>query len=292
MTRSRRTTFTALTLAALMSLGACSSDDGTSDNGTGDDGTGDDSGQQAPADGDYTTLDDGVLTVGVPTFPPFVGIEGDQITGPDGEIVYAVAEALGLEVVAEPYEFAALIPALESNRIDIAIGSIFRTEERAQVIDFTDPLYIEPPGVISSDGASTIDELEGLRVGTIQGYNWVDEVQGVLGSDDVTLYPSSAELNQDLQAGRLDAGIDSYGTAVYLLADTDWQVEVLQPDERIPSATSPGQTAILVSKDNPGLTAAIDPIIAELHSSGLIAEALERAGLDPAAAETGEPRLL
>ncbi|MHC9043305.1 ABC transporter substrate-binding protein [Microbacterium saperdae] len=246
----------------------------------------------AASDAPFTTITAGKLTVGVPTFPPFVGIEDGAITGPDGEIITEIAAEYGLEIEAVPYEFSALIPAIQQGRVDVAIGSIFRTAERAKVVDFSDPLYIEPGGVISADGIDSVDDFADAKVGTIQGYNWVDDVQSVLGDNKLTLYASSAELQKDLEAGRIDVGIDSYGTAQYLYKDSDFQVKKLAADNRIAAATNPGQTAILLSKDNADLRDALDDVIAELHENGFIADALERAGLDPTAAETGEPRVL
>ncbi|MBO1900937.1 amino acid ABC transporter substrate-binding protein [Leucobacter weissii] len=278
----RRSVLSAVTAAVfVLGLAGCSSAD--------PDGSGTEAETQ---DRSFTTITEGTLTVGVPEFPPFVGLEGDEITGPDGEIIAALAERYDLELQPEPYEFAALIPAIQQGRIDVAIGSIFRTAERAEVVDFSAPLYDEPAGVISEDGVDAVADFADLRVGTIQGYNWVEDVQTVLGDNRLTLYPSSTELQQDLEAGRIDVGIDSYGTALYLYADSDFTVERLAEDERIATSLEPGQTAFLLSKDNPELTAALDAGIAELHENGLIAEALERAGLDPIAADTGEPRIL
>lgn len=284
MARQTRFLFAAVSALLALGLGACSGAPA---------GSGSPAATTAAGSAtSFTTIQPGKLTVGVPTFPPFVGIENGKITGVDGEIINAVAEKLGLEVVAEPYEFSALIPALQQKRVDVAIGSVFRTNERAKVVDFTDPLYIEPPGVVSKQGFSSIDQFKSLKVGTIQGYNWVESVQKVLGDNKLTLYPSSTELKADLEAGRIEVGIDSYGTTRYLYAKTDWKTAVLTPDDRIPEATNPGQTAILVSKENPGLAAAINPHIAELHSSGFIAKALENSGLNPLAATTGPPRFL
>ncbi|HMR50556.1 MAG TPA: ABC transporter substrate-binding protein [Arachnia sp.] len=250
----------------------------------------------APATGaasELQTITPGVLTVGVPTFPPFIGLENGTITGPDGEILYALAEALDLTVEPVPYEFAALIPALQQNRIDVALGSMFRTEERDKVINFSDPLYLEPGSLISKAPVESVDELIGKRVGTVEGYNWVSDVQAILGDQELKLFPSSSELKQDLEAGRLDVGIDSYGTSLYLYKDSEFTVTALPKDERIQAAITPGQTALLFNEDNTSLRDAFNEQIAVLHAdTTVIQDALEAAGLDPAAAEVGEPYYL
>jgi polar amino acid transport system substrate-binding protein len=251
------------------------------------------SGEQKAADlgaAPFPTVKAGALTVGIPTFPPFVALEGATITGPDGDIVNAIAEHYGLEVVAKPYDFAALIPAVQQGRIDVAIGSIFRTHERAKAVDFSDPLYIEPGAFIARDAFTSIDNLKGKRVGTVQGYNWNPDFEAIYG-DQLVLYPSSAELKQDLIAGRLDAAIDSQGTALYLYKDDGFTVTVLPADDRVESTTAPGQTAFVLAKDKPELKQGLNEEIARLHKDGSISRFLEQAGLDPAAATTGTPRL-
>lgn len=89
-----------------------------------------------------------------------------------------------------------------------------------------------------------VDQLVGRRVGTIQGDNWVEAVQTILGDQELGLYPYSNELKQDLEPGRINVGIDSYGTPLHLYEDGDFQVRVLPEDERIQAAINPGQTAL------------------------------------------------
>ena len=275
--RSALTALSALALA--MTMTSCASDDSSGASASGGSGS------------TVTTIEPGVLTVGVPTFPPFIGLDGDKITGPEGEIVYELAKLNDLTVKAVPYGFSALIPAVQQGRVDIGIGSLFRTKVRAEAVDFTDPIYIEPGSIVSKDGISSVDDLVGKRVGTVQGYNWVDDVNKVLGGD-LKQYPSSTELKQDLEQGRLDAAIDSHGTALYLYKDTDFQVNVIEPSEQIAASTNPGQTAIILKKGNTELADILNTSIAELHENGFIADALKEAGLDLSAAEVGEPSFL
>lgn len=239
------------------------------------------------------TIETGTLTVGVPTFPPFIGLDGDTITGPDGAIIRAIAERLHLKIKPVSYEFSALIPALQQNRIDVALGSMFRTTERAKVINFSDPLYLEPGSLVSKTNVQTVDELVGKRVGTVQGYNWVDDVQKILGDQKLATYPSSTELKQDLEAGRLDVAIESDGTSRYLYKDEGYQINKLPKDERIQAAIHPGQTALLFNQKNTALRDSANVQIQDLHkNTTVIQDALSAAGLDPAAEKVGDPSYL
>ncbi|WP_022867637.1 ABC transporter substrate-binding protein [Schaalia vaccimaxillae] len=283
MSLKRRASATFTALALCLGLSACGGS--ATDTPT----SGDQSGAKAaPTQGLDT---DGVVTVGVPTFPPFVGFDNGQITGPEGKIINEIAKINGWEVEAVSYDFAALIPAVQKGRVDIGIGSLFRTHARAESVDFTDPIYIEPGSIVSKQGYSSVRELVDLKVGTVQGFNWVDDVDRVLGGD-LKQYPSSSELKADLESGRLDAAIDSNGTALYLYADTEYKVNVIEPDEEISASTNPGQTAIILEKGNAALAEQLNAAIAELHANGFIAQTLQDAGLDPNAAKIGEPSYL
>jgi len=279
--RTHRPRLSALTVAfaALLSITACSA--GTSS-----------ASRSAQDGGAPTTLTQGVLTVGIAEFPPFVGIDGEQITGVDGAIITEIAARLGLTIKAVPLEFSALTPALNANRVDAVIGSVFRTAERAKVIAYTDPLYLEPGSLISTAADVTIDDFTTQRVGTVQGYNWVDDVQKILGDRELAQYPSTTELKADLEAGRIDIALDSYGTALHHYAGTGFTVTPFPADKRIKAAIQPGQTAILLNKSNTVLLSRFNTEIAELHSSGFIAKELPKSGLDPESEKTGRPRLL
>lgn len=75
-------------------------------------------------------------------YPPF---ETVTLTGePEGisvDIAMAFGEYIGREVIIVNTDFSTIIPALQSGDIDIAIASMSITEEREEVVDFTDPYF-------------------------------------------------------------------------------------------------------------------------------------------------------
>ncbi|WP_165216228.1 ABC transporter substrate-binding protein [Schaalia sp. ZJ1691] len=284
MNLRRQAIFVITALFVTLGLAACSTGSGSGTNESADAKNE----ERTSADG---LIDDGVLAVGVPTFPPFIGLDNGEITGPEGKILNEIASLNGWTIKAQPYDFAALIPAVQQGRIDIGMGSLFRTKERATSVDFSDPIYIEPGSIISREGYSSVRDLVDVKVGTVQGFNWVDDVNTVLGGD-LKQYPSSAELKADLESGRLDAAIDSHGTALYLYAGSDYVVKVIEPDDEIEASTNPGQTGIILHKGNAALAQKLNSAIATLHDNGFIAKVLKDAGLDPDAATIGEPSFL
>ena len=66
----------------------------------------------------------------------------EEIVGFDMDIIKAVAKAVGDEAKIQNMQFAGIIPALQTNMIDVAVAAITITEERKKQVDFTDPYYI------------------------------------------------------------------------------------------------------------------------------------------------------
>lgn len=85
-----------------------------------------------------------VLRVGTePAFAPFeFQKEGsDEFTGFDMDLIRAIGTKLGYKVEISSMGFDALIPALNSGNIDVAIAGMSITDERKKVVVFSDPYY-------------------------------------------------------------------------------------------------------------------------------------------------------
>jgi len=276
----------AISVSAALLLTACGGDD---DGGGGDSNT---AASDCTPEHEFETATDGTLTVGLVDLPPYAMTTGDQgLSGVDADIVKEFAERECLTIDAQPTDSAALVPSVQQGRLDLGFADLYRTEAREEVVNLSDPLYLDDMGIMSAEGITQISELEGQKVGTVDGYLWVEDLQEVLG-DDLVLYPSSVQLNQDLSAGRIDVGVDSYGSALQTQEDSGLEVEVAEPDPRVAASEAPAQAGIAVTPDNEALLEALNAVIADLHESGRIAEILESYGLPASAADVGEPRLI
>jgi polar amino acid transport system substrate-binding protein len=238
------------------------------------------------------TLQKGVLTVAAPEFPPFSSVSNGQATGADADIVKQFAADNCLELKLEPTSYAGTIPAVQSNRADLAIGCYYRTAQRAEIVDLSAPVYTDDMGVISADGVTSIPAMEQLKVGTVDGYLWVADMKAVLG-DGLTVYPSAVEMQADLKAGRIQVGLDGFGSAAEMYKDIpEYKVLVVEPDERVIASKEAAQIGFPHTKGNTSLTEALDASIESMKADGKIAELLTANGLPETAAETGEPRLI
>ncbi|MGQ5720663.1 substrate-binding periplasmic protein [Pseudochrobactrum asaccharolyticum] len=242
-----------------------------------------------------TTVEAGYLTIAAPTFPPFSIPKGESdLTGVDGEIVKEIAAKECLKIKVAAVEYATAIPFVVSGRADIAIGNYYRTDERQKAVNLSAPLYLDEMGLYSKEGVTTVTQLEGRNVGTVQGYLWVNELKAVLG-DKLSLYNNYVALYQDLEAGRIEIAVD--GIAVGTAAQQGGalkgiQIKVAEKDERVQSSVYPAQAGLPLSKNNPDLLVAADDVVKELHKSGRMVEILKEFGLSDSAADVGEPRLI
>jgi polar amino acid transport system substrate-binding protein len=157
------------------------------------------------------------------------------------------------------------------------------------------PTYLDQMGIYSKDGVSTVQAMIGKQVGTVSGFLWVAELQKLLGAN-LKLYPNPVALAQDLEAGRVQIGVDSYGTGAYAQKQKGGypgiMIKVAEPDQRVQASIQAAQANLPYTKSNTSLGAAMDADIEGMHKDGKIAGFLKSFGLDPSGAETGEPRLI
>lgn len=238
----------------------------------------------------FTTLTEGTLTVALTNTPPYSAETDGTVGGIDGDLLKRFAEENCLTITYEIFNYPGAVSAVQSGRADVAIGGFYRTAARGQVVSLSNPVYLDQLAVTSKAGYSTVDELIGKKVGTVEGYDWVMEMQDTI--DGSTTYPSSLNLAQDVQAGRVDAGLEGFGAAVVLHAGTDVKVTLLQADDRIAATTQASQTAFLLSKDNTDFVTAMNTSLEDYRAAGVIGDVLTSFGLDPSAANVGEARVI
>ena len=98
------------------------------------------------------------LRVGInPTLPPFGTFnERNQIDGFDADIAREIARRMNVELEIVQVGSPDRIPFLQSDRIDIVLGAITRTIERALVIDYTQPLHTQSMVVLTKASGTAV----------------------------------------------------------------------------------------------------------------------------------------
>lgn len=241
---------------------------------------------------DFSTVEDGFLTVATYEFAPHTLLDGDKLSGIEGELLAEVAkrECLTLKVQTSGGA-AASVPAVETGRADLAAGDWWRTKARAEIVSLSDPLYLDQGAIVSVDGFKTIADLEGHTFGSVVGNLWNDEFTKEFGGS-FKVYQDGESAFSDLAAGRIDAIVDSVGatTARFETDPIDGaDIVPLEYDPRISVTKNPGQVNWPTSKDNAELTEALNAQIAAMHEDGTIEKILDKYGIGAQAAETGDP---
>lgn len=156
---------------------------------------------------DGSTLD----AVTDPSFVPFEmrDQETGEMVGFDMDILAEVAERAGFDYDLETMDFQGIIPALQTGNKDIGIAGITITEEREEVVDFSDPYYDSGLRLLvnaDDDSIETVDDLDGKSIGTKTGSTSHDYLRNKLEADaEVEPYPGSSDMYQALLGGSVDA---------------------------------------------------------------------------------------
>src|SRR5690554_4803029 len=146
-----------------------------------------------------------------PSFVPFemMDQETGEMIGFDMEIISEVAERAGFDYDLNTMDFNGIIPALQTGSVDIAIAGITITDERAQIVDFSDPYYdsgLQMLVAADNDDVKDIDDLKGLRIGTKIGSTSFNYLTDKFGSDaKITPFPGSGDMYLALIGGNVDA---------------------------------------------------------------------------------------
>ncbi|WP_028216676.1 substrate-binding periplasmic protein [Paraburkholderia oxyphila] len=244
----------------------------------------------------FKTIEPGVLTVSTTIYPPFDIPQNDGgFTGVEGDILQKIADRECLKLKAESVSFSAAIQYVTVGRADVSAGQWYRTAERLKAVGLTDGINLDQLGIYSKEGYTKLSQLEGKQVGTVQGYNWVPDLQKVYG-DNLKLYPTPVALAQDLSTGRVDVGLDSAALGLYEQQKKGgfkgFQIRMGEPDPRVRASINPAQVGFAYTKDNAALGVALNEDIAELHKAKVIPQIMQSYGLDPKSADVGAPRLV
>lgn len=157
-------------------------------------------------------------------FAPFEYKEGDTYYGVDMEIADLLAKELGKELVIVNVEFDAVCLQVQQHKCDIAMAGLTITEDREEMVTFTDSYYnaqqklIVPSNNTEFDDCKTAADVEAIlnkkddscKIGvqsgtTAQYYCEGDEGWGFAGFDVTTTgYKNGSLAVQDMLNGNID----------------------------------------------------------------------------------------
>lgn len=216
---------------------------------------------------EFDLVTPGKLTVGSDCdYPPFIQLDGSEVKGFEADLMKGLCKEMGITCnYLEPQKFDTLITAVSSNsKMDVAVSSFTITDERKEEIDFTDSYFDSNQGVVvlGSSSYKSYKDLAGTTVGAQSGTTGESWAKENISSVTVTALDSATDCFNALAAGKVQAVILDLPTAEALVSGSFSQCKVIG---EIPTGE---QYGIVVSKDNPGLTDALDEALAEYKASG------------------------
>lgn len=268
-----------LTVLGLV-LAACGDEEGTED-------TTEDGEEVSCAVEDLNLVNEGQLTVatGEPVFPPWMGVGDDNFdvpesgTGFEGALVYELANELGLsdeDVVFVRTTFdGAIAPGPKDWDFNIQQYSI--TEDRDEVVDFSDPYYTTTQALVTFPdsefaNAETIDDLKDAKLGAAIGTTSLDFVEEVIQpNEEPNVYDENVDVEAAMNAGQIDGLVVDLPTAFFVTAA---QVEgSIIAGQFEAEAADPDNFGLLFEEGNP-LVECVNQALTRLRDDGTL-ESLE-----------------
>ncbi|MEI3605263.1 transporter substrate-binding domain-containing protein [Pseudogracilibacillus sp. SE30717A] len=229
-------------------------------------GSGDTTTEQAEVEGEeetdasggasVNTIEEGKLTFGSSgLYKPFnfEDLDGNE-TGFEVELGEAIAKEMGLEPnPVFTQDFGALIEEVNTDRIDVILGSLTITEERAEAVDFSEPYYTSGPVFYvhkDTDDIESWDDLEGKEVGVIANSVYEDTVLEHISEDQLSTYQSDTVALQDLAAGsdRLDMVLTDKIVGLVQIDENNLEIKSVGElifEEKIGAAVKKGNQELL-----------------------------------------------
>jgi polar amino acid transport system substrate-binding protein len=208
-----------------------------------------------------------------PTGIPFTYIEPKTNTmqGAMADVLRSIAADAGFGLSFESSPFPALIPALLMKRIDMIGAAMLVTAPRREAIDFSDPVFAYPEGLVANLTDKTpyrsLADLKGQAVGAQAGTIYADFVRNAVDTNHFRVYPSIADILREISQGRLAAGVGDKPILAYQLAQNVSLRAHLVPTYE---AQLTGNIGIGVRKTDAELLKTINASLAKLRADGTI----------------------
>lgn len=259
-----------LAVAMLFTLVACGPKTENNDNNNNNDQQVEDNTNEPT----FTTVEEGKLHMSTnAAFPPYEMTTDDGgFEGIDVEVAQAIADKLGLELVVDDMGFDAALTAAQVGQSDIVMAGVTVTEERLELMDFSDSYATGIQVVIVKEGSpiATIDDLANAQmIGTQKATTGSIYCSDDYGVDHVTEFDTGALAVMALVNGQVDAVVIDNEPAKSFVAANDGLV-ILDTEYAVEDY------AIGTAKGNTALLEAINAAMAELKADGTFQEIVDR----------------
>lgn len=221
--------------------------------------------------------DSDALVVGTNAeFPPFEmrgGANGNEIIGFDMDVAREIAAKNGKKLIIEDMKFDALIPALNSGKVDMVFAGMTVTPERAKNVDFSIPYYKVTQIVLLKQGdeakIKNIDDLKGKKIAVALGTTGDSVASTLTPANKIIRFDSVFEAILELKNSKADLVLTDEALGEILHARNPDLVRIDLPFED-------EYYAAAVKKGNQSLLDQINASLTSLKNTGEMEILLER----------------
>lgn len=244
---------------------------------------------------DITLPSEGMpLKIGVSaTREPFSFVDKNgRVSGHDGEFARIIGVKLQRPVEFYNMKFMALIPALQSGKVDIIVTGMTATEERSQFVDFTQPYYanaqvmlvrkvsakaITSPSpekhVNHGDEIFRLNDIDGKRIGVLNGSAGDLAARKHFPNATFQVFIAAADAALAIKVHKADAFVYDKSVLVNLAEKNPELLILEEPVDKL-------QIAVAVAKDNSALLTEINAVLTDLKEEGILKQ-LRAKWIDP-----------
>lgn len=203
-------------------------------------------------------------------FAPFESITPEgKMEGFDIDLMDAMAKEGGFTVEYKHQPWEGLFATLGNGDADAVISAVTMTDDRKQVMSFTEPYYTITQIVLVPQGknVTSVDDLKNLdKVGVVTGQTGDLAVQKILGatSDKIVRYETFALAAKEVENGTVDAVVsDSAVVANHVKLNSSKGFSMV----KVPDFTEE-HYGIAVAKDNTELLNVFNAALKKVKDSG------------------------
>ena len=216
---------------------------------------------------ELSTVEPGKLIMSTnAAFPPYeMTTDSGEFEGIDIETAQAIADKLGLELQIDDMDFDAALLAVQQGKADMVMAGVTVTDERQNVMDFTDSYATGIQSIIVKEDSdiASVDDLAGKKIGTQRGTTGYLFCSDDFGDENVVAYDNGLTAVQMLNNGQVDCVvIDNAPAKEFIAANPGLKL--------LDTAYVEESYAIGIGKGNTELKDAINTALEELKADGTL----------------------
>ena len=261
-----------LTIAAL-ALTACGGSASTASSAASSVAASSEAASTSAAAAELTTVEAGKLTMATnAAFPPYeMTTDAGAFEGIDIDTAQSIADKLGLELQIDDMDFDAALLSVQQGKADIAMAGVTVTDERKNVMDFSDSYTTGIQSIIVPEGSdiASPDDLAGKMIGTQRGTTGYIYCSDDFGDDAVVAYDDGLTAVQALNNGQVDAVVIDNAPAKEFVAANPGLV-------LLDTSYAEEDYAIGMAKGNTALEDAVNAALEELKADGTLQSIVDK----------------